>query len=59
MANFLTYQGNFGELELSVEANGQANGTYQDGGSLSGVLTGGEFKGTWKNKGMEGLLEFT
>ena len=59
MANSFTYQGNFGELVLSVEANGQANGTYQDGGSLSGVLTGGEFKGTWKNKGMEGLLEFT
>ena len=59
MAHTLTYKGNFGELVLSVESDGKAHGTYQEGGELTGVLTGTEFKGTWKNKGLEGLIAFT
>ena len=34
-------------------------GQYQDGGVLEGDFINGVFKGEWRNKGMEGLIEFT
>ena len=34
-------------------------GQYQDGGMLEGYFIDGEFKGEWRNKGMEGLVQFT
>ena len=59
MANTLTFKGNFGELVLSIESDGQVSGTYQEGGTLTGVLAGSEFNGTWQNKGLEGRIVFT
>ncbi|MDB4591403.1 TerB family tellurite resistance protein [Flavobacteriaceae bacterium] len=54
-----TFKGNFGTLELVVDDNGTASGTYQKGGTLSGTYKDGEFEGEWENKEMEGLLKFT
>ena len=54
-----TFKGNFGTLELVVDDNGNASGTYQKGGTLSGTYKDGEFEGEWENKGMEGLVKFT
>lgn len=54
-----TFKGNFGTLELIVESDGKATGTYQKGGVLSGTLTEGNFEGEWQNQGMEGLIVFT
>ena len=54
-----TFKGNFGTLELVVDDNGTASGTYQKGGTLSGTYKDGEFEGEWENKGMEGLVKFT
>tara|TARA_B100000768_G_scaffold181101_1_gene202874 strand:+ start:285 stop:1013 length:729 start_codon:yes stop_codon:yes gene_type:complete len=54
-----TFKGNFGTLELVVDDNCTASGTYQEGGTLSGTYKDGEFEGEWENKGMEGLLKFT
>ncbi|MDG1720990.1 MAG: hypothetical protein P8I31_07030 [Bacteroidia bacterium] len=54
-----TFKGNFGTLELVVDDNGTASGTYQKSGTLSGTFKEGEFEGEWKNKGMEGLVNFT
>ena len=54
-----TFKGNFGTLELVVDDNGNASGTYQEGGTLSGIYKDGEFEGEWENKGMQGLVKFT
>ena len=54
-----TFKGNFGTLELVVDDNGNANGTYQKDGTLKGTYIDGNFKGEWRNKGMEGLVQFT
>jgi uncharacterized tellurite resistance protein B-like protein len=53
------FKGNFGTLVLEVDDNGNASGTYQDGGTLLGTFKEGEFVGEWENKGMEGLVKFT
>jgi len=55
----LKFEGNFGTLNLTVESDGYAMGQYQDGGMLEGYFIDGEFKGEWRNKGMEGLVQFT
>lgn len=54
-----TFKGNFGTLELMVDDNGNARGTYQKDGTLTGTYKDGDFEGEWKNKGMEGLVKFT
>ena len=54
-----TFKGNFGTLELVVDDNGNANGTFQKNGTLKGAFINNTFKGQWENKGMEGLIEFT
>lgn len=54
-----TFKGNFGTLVLVVDDNGNASGTYQEVGTLSGTFKEGEFEGEWENKGMEGLVKFT
>jgi len=54
-----TFKGNFGTLELVVDDNGTASGTYQKGGTLSGTYKDGEFEGDWENNAMEGLVKFT
>ena len=54
-----TFKGNFGTLELVVDDNGTASGTYQKGGTLSGTYKDGEFEGEWENNAMEGLVKFT
>jgi len=54
-----TFKGNFGTLELVVDDNGKASGTYQKGGTLSGTYKDGEFEGEWENNAMEGLVKFT
>tara|TARA_B100001093_G_scaffold513884_1_gene586728 strand:- start:438 stop:1475 length:1038 start_codon:yes stop_codon:yes gene_type:complete len=55
----LKFEGNFGTINLTVESDGCAMGQYQDGGILEGDFIDGEFKGEWRNKGMEGLVQFT
>ena len=55
----LKFEGNFGTINLTVESDGYAMGQYQDGGILEGDFIDGEFKGEWRNKGMEGLVQFT
>ena len=37
-----TFKGNFGTLELVVDDNGTASGSYQEGGILSGTYKKGE-----------------
>ena len=54
-----TFKGNFGTLELVVDDNGTASGTYQKGGTLAGTYKDGEFEGEWENNAMEGLVKFT
>ena len=54
-----TFKGNFGTLELVVDDNGNASGTYQKDGTLAGTYKDGSFEGAWENKGMVGLVKFT
>ena len=54
-----TFKGNFGLMEFAVDKNGEVSGTYQKKGSLSGTFKNQKFSGYWKNKGLEGLVEFT
>ena len=54
-----TFKGNFGTLELVVDDNGTASGSYQEGGILSGTFKEDKFEGEWENKGMGGLIKFT
>ena len=54
-----TFKGNFGTLELVVDADGTARGTYQKDGMLKGTWSEGNFNGEWSNQGMEGLVNFT
>ncbi|MDC0230463.1 hypothetical protein OAK19_00720 [Aureispira] len=54
-----TFKGNFGLMELTVDLDGNASGTYQKKGSLSGSFKNEKFSGSWKNKGLEGLVDFT
>ena len=55
----IVYEGNFGTLTLSVDGNGGATGSYQEDGCLTGTIENNLFQGTWKNKGMEGRIEFS
>ena len=50
-----TFKGNFGTLELVVDDNGTASGTYQKGGTLSGTYKDGEFEGEWENNELNAL----
>ena len=52
------FKGNFGFLELTVDKSGNANGTYQKKGSLTGFFKNHKFSGSWLNQGIEGLVEF-
>jgi hypothetical protein len=54
-----TFKGNFGTLELVVDNNGKATGTFKKNGILKGAFINNTFKGVWNNKGLEGLIEFT
>ena len=54
----MKFKGNFGELTLNINGT-VATGTYQENGTLKGEFINNTFKGQWKNKGMEGLVEFT
>lgn len=54
----LNFKGNFGTLILSVSEH-TASGFYQNGGELSGEFINNSFNGKWKNKGFEGLIEFS
>jgi len=54
----MRFKGNFGILELSIDGK-NVTGVYQKDGELSGELIDNIFKGKWKNKGFEGLVEFT
>ena len=54
----MKFKGNFGELTLIINGT-EAAGTYQENGTLKGLFVNNTFKGHWKNKGMEGLVEFT
>lgn len=58
MSKKLKFKGNFGTLILSVSEH-NASGVYQNGGELSGEFINNSFKGEWRNKGMEGLVQFT
>ena len=40
-----TFKGNFGTLELVVDDNGKASGTYQKGGTLLGKFKDDVFEG--------------
>jgi len=62
----MKFTGNFGTLNLTIESDGNAMGQYYtktqkpwDGGTLAGDFKNGEFIGEWRNKGMEGLINFT
>lgn len=54
----ITFNGNMGELTLKIKGT-EASGTYQENGTLNGVFLDNTFKGHWKNKGMEGIVQFT
>ena len=54
----MKFKGNLGELTLNVNGT-EATGTYQENGTLKGEFINNTFKGQWKNKGLEGLVEFT
>jgi hypothetical protein len=53
----MKFKGNFGELTLNINGT-EATGTYQENGTLKGTFINNTFKGQWKNKGMEGLVDF-
>jgi len=52
------FKGNFGELTLNINGT-EANGNYQENSTLKGEFINNTFRGQWKNKDMEGLVEFT
>jgi hypothetical protein len=54
----MKFKGNFGELTLNINGT-EATATYQENGTLKGEYINNTFKGQWKNKGLEGLVEFT
>ena len=54
----MKFKGNFGELTLSIGGT-IAIGQYQENGEIKGEFINNIFKGQWKNKGIEGLVEFT
>jgi hypothetical protein len=54
----MEFKGNFGQLTLNIEGT-EATGTYQENGVLKGKFINNTFIGQWKNKGLEGLVEFT
>ena len=53
----MKFKGNFGELTLNINGT-ETTGIYQENGTLKGEFVNNTFKGQWKNKGMEGLIEF-
>ena len=54
----ISFNGNMGKLTLKIKGT-EASGTYQENGTLNGYFLNNTFKGHWKNKGMEGLVQFT
>tara|TARA_B110000285_G_scaffold36216_1_gene39118 strand:- start:364 stop:1218 length:855 start_codon:yes stop_codon:yes gene_type:complete len=52
------FKGNFGEITLTINADKSCTGKYQKAGELNGTFINEEFKGQWKNAGMEGLTVF-
>ena len=62
----MKFTGNFGILNLTIQSDGYAMGQYYgknqkpwDGGTLTGDFKGDVFIGEWRNKGTEGLVNFT
>jgi hypothetical protein len=53
-----TYKGNFGILILTCQGT-NASGKYATAGTIQGEFIDGKFNGTWKNKGLEGLVVFS
>ena len=54
-----TLKGNFGKMDFISDDEGKASGSYQKSGSITGTFTHQRFQGTWQNKGLEGLVEFS
>jgi hypothetical protein len=54
-----TLKGNFGKMDFVFDEEGKASGSYQKSGSITGTFTHQRFQGTWQNKGLEGLVEFS
>ena len=54
-----TLKGNFGKMDFVSDEEGKASGSYQKSGSITGTFTHQRFQGTWQNKGLEGLVEFS
>ncbi|MDB0010925.1 hypothetical protein N9D78_00940 [Flavobacteriales bacterium] len=54
-----TLKGNFGKMDFVSDEEGKAFGSYQKSGSITGTFTHHRFEGTWQNKGLEGLVEFS
>lgn len=54
-----TLKGNFGKMDFVSDEEGKAFGSYQKSGSITGTFTHKRFQGTWQNKGLEGLVEFS
>ena len=54
-----TFKGNFGKMDFVSDEEGKAAGSYQKSGSITGTFTNKRFQGTWQNKGLEGLVEFS
>lgn len=54
-----TLKGNFGKMDFVSDEEGKASGSYQKSGSITGTFTHQRFQGTWQNKGLEGLVDFS
>ena len=54
-----TLKGNFGKMDFVSDEEGKVSGSYQKSGSITGTFTHQRFQGTWQNKGLEGLVEFS
>ena len=46
-------------MDLTIDEEGKAAGSYQKKGTLSGIFKAQKFSGSWENKGLEGIVEFT
>ncbi|WP_196887497.1 hypothetical protein [Aureivirga sp. CE67] len=55
----MKFEGDFGTLNITIEPDGYTFGQYQGKGMLEGTFKNDEFSGEWRNKGMEGLIEFS
>jgi hypothetical protein len=54
----MKFRGNFGELVIQINGS-KATGKYQETGEVEGEFLDNKFTGVWRNKGLEGLVEFT